>query len=246
MLLSGARVVVMADEGGVAKALAKQLAKAGATVLGLPAGVAGAELLALLAQWQQDGPIAGVYWLPALDAEGDLADLDAAAWHEALRRRVKSLYTTMRQLYEGSPFLVSGTRLGGCHGYDAAGASNPLGGAVTGFTKSYRKERPAALVKAVDFAAGAKAGNGCSMKATPKRRSPRRPISPQPGSNSVSSISRVATTEGLAPDGQLVGGASLKFGRDSVFVVTGAAGSIVSAITADLAMASGLLAPAAS
>ena len=155
--LAGARVVVMADEGGVAKALTKQLAKAGATVLALPAGVAGAELLASLSQWQQDGPIAGVYWLPALDAEGDLADLDAAAWHEALRRRVKSLYATMRQLYEGSPFLVAATRLGGCHGYDAAGATQPLGGAVVGFAKSYRKERPDALVKAVDLAVDAKA-----------------------------------------------------------------------------------------
>jgi hypothetical protein len=109
-------VVLMADAGGVAKALGKQLGKVGATVLTLPAGVAHDELLASLARWQQDGPIAGVYWLPALDAEGDLAELDAAAWREALRRRVKSRYATMRPLYEGSPFLVVATRLGGCDG----------------------------------------------------------------------------------------------------------------------------------
>ena len=48
-------------------------------------------------------------------------------------------------------FLVSGTRLGGHHGYDEAGATFPLGGAVTGFTKTYKRERPDALVKAVDF-----------------------------------------------------------------------------------------------
>jgi acyl carrier protein len=151
--LSGARVVVMADEGGVAKALTKQLGKAGATVLTLPAGVASDDLQASLARWQQDGPVSGVYWLPALDAEGDLASLDAAAWHEALRRRVKTLYATMRLLYDASPFLVAATRLGGSHGYDAAGATHPLGGAVVGFAKSYRKERPEALVKAVDVAA---------------------------------------------------------------------------------------------
>ena len=83
--------------------------------------------------------------------------MDLAAWHEALRVRVKSLYTTMRVLYEqiAAPgtFLVSATRLGGQHGYDEAGAVAPLGGAVVGFTKTYKRERPDALVKAVDFEA---------------------------------------------------------------------------------------------
>jgi acyl transferase domain-containing protein len=239
VVLSGARVVLMADEGGVAKALTKQLAQAGAQVLSLAAGTSTEDVLAQLADWQKQGPIAGVYWLPALDAEGDWVELEPAAWHEALRRRVKALYAAMRQLYEGSPFLVSGTRLGGCHGYDAAGASNPLGGAVTGFTKSYLKERPAALVKAVDFATGAKP----SVVAT-------RLIEEtlfDPGCGEIGRLGDrrfgVAFIEqpfpALGSDGQLVGGASLKLGRDSVFVVTGAAGSIVSAITADLAMASG-------
>ena len=117
-VLSGARVVLMADEGGVAKALTKQLAQAGAQVLSLAAGTSTEDVLAQLADWQKQGPIAGVYWLPALDVEGDWVELEPAAWHEALRRRVKALYAAMRQLYEGSPFLVSGTRLGGCHGYD--------------------------------------------------------------------------------------------------------------------------------
>ena len=49
---------------------------------------------------------------------------------------------------------MSATRLGGRHGYDEAGATAPLGGAVTGFTKTYKRERPDALVKAVDFEAG--------------------------------------------------------------------------------------------
>ena len=53
-------------------------------------------------------------------------------------------------------FLISATRLGGQHGYDEAGAIAPLGGAVTGFTKAYKRERPDALVKAVDFEAGAR------------------------------------------------------------------------------------------
>ena len=49
--------------------------------------------------------------------------------------RVKSLYMTMRALYEQiappGTFLISATRLGGQHGYDEAGAVAPLGGAVT-------------------------------------------------------------------------------------------------------------------
>ena len=72
----------------------------------------------------------------------------------------------MRALYDqiapAGTFLVSATRLGGQHGYDEAGAFAPLGGAVTGFTKTYKRERPDALVKAVDFEAGPR----------PRRKSP--------------------------------------------------------------------------
>ena len=86
--------------------------------------------------------------------------MDLSSWHEALRLRVKSLYTTMRVLYgqvaEAGTFLVSATSLGGQHGYDEDGATAPLGGAVTGFTKTYKRERMNALVKAVDFEAGQK------------------------------------------------------------------------------------------
>jgi hypothetical protein len=70
--------------------------------------------------------VQGIYWLPALDNEGPLSGMDAAKWQESLRVRVKSLYLTMRKLYDqiAAPgtFLVSATRLGGQHGYDAAGA----------------------------------------------------------------------------------------------------------------------------
>ena len=61
----------------------------------------------------------------------------------------------MRHLYDQvsgpGTFLVTATRLGGRHGYDEAGAYAPLGGAVTGFAKAFARERPEALVKAVDF-----------------------------------------------------------------------------------------------
>jgi hypothetical protein len=112
-------------------------------------------LAAQLRNWLTAGPVHGVYWLPALDNEGSLDDMDLASWHEALQLRLKSLYTTMRVLYEqvAAPgtFLVSATCLGGQHGYDEAGAVAPLGGAVAGFTKTYKRERMDALVKVVDF-----------------------------------------------------------------------------------------------
>ena len=101
--------------------------------------------------------------------------MDLATWHEAVRVRIKSLYTTMRALYDQiakpGTFLVSATRLGGQHGYDEAGAVAPLGGAVTGFTKTYKRERMDAHVKAVDFEAGAKCERN---RRTPDRRNPAR------------------------------------------------------------------------
>jgi hypothetical protein len=63
----------------------------------------------------------------------------------------------MRQLYDHDPFLVAGTWLGGRDGYDPDGAASPLGGAVTGFTKAYKREKTDVLVMAVDFPAGGKA-----------------------------------------------------------------------------------------
>ena len=41
--------------------------------------------------WLAEGPVHGVYWLPALDDEPPLGELDLAGWREALRRRVKHL-----------------------------------------------------------------------------------------------------------------------------------------------------------
>ena len=138
----GARVVVMRDEGGVADALLKRLAKAGVDTLALDPGTPTDQLLEQVDAGAPTARSTGVYWLAALDDEGPHGALDLAGWREALRRRVKALYATMRRLYDDSPFLVTGTRLGGFHGYDEAGATAPMGGAVTGFAKAYKRERP--------------------------------------------------------------------------------------------------------
>jgi NAD(P)-dependent dehydrogenase (short-subunit alcohol dehydrogenase family) len=237
--LDGARIVVMLDEGGVGEALVKLLDKAGATALPVQPGVATDALLTQLAEWHDEAPITGVYWLPALDADGDLVDYDLARWREALRRRVKALYATMRRLYDTSPFLVSATRLGGYHGYDAAGATNPLGGPVVGFTKSYKKERPDALVKAVDVPESRKTKAIAAQLIEETLH--------DPGCVEIGRIEDrrfgVAFVEAPFParadDANDIVDSSIELGPDSVIVVTGAAGSIVSAITADLAVASG-------
>ena len=231
--LAEARVVVMLDEGGVGAALLKRLEKAGATALPVEPGTSTDDLLAALEAWLADGPVDGVYWLPALDDEGDLADADA--WTEALRRRVKALYATMRRVYDASPFLVAATKLGGLHGYDGAGATSPLGGAVTGFTKSYKKERPDALVKAVDLPASRKTAAVADLLIEETLGDPGCVEIGRVDGRRYGVAFREVPFTPLGEDGSPLGEGGVELGPDSVVVVTGAAGSIVSAITADLA-----------
>jgi len=216
----GSRVLVMADKGGVAEALTQQLQ---------PMGVE------ILTEIPADGQVQGVFWLPALDYEGPLNEMDLAAWREALRVRVKAFFTTMRTLYEQvskpGTFLVSATRLGGQHGYGDTAAYAPLGGAVAGFTKTYKRERPEAFVKVVDFEAQRPAAE---VAATLIVETLRDPGAVEIGYQDGRRFS-VALQEQPAADGQ----PGMTFTKDTVFVVTGAAGSIVSAITSDLASASG-------
>ena len=158
-----------------------------------------------------------------------------AAWREAVDLRIKSLYRTMRSLYDqvapSGTFLVSATRLGGQHGYDEAGATAPLGGSVTGFTKAYKRERPDALVKAVDFEAGRDAAEIAALLIDETLR--------DPGAIEIGYRHAQRWTVGLEERPAADGQPGMTLDKDSVFLVTGAAGSIVSAITADLAAASG-------
>jgi NAD(P)-dependent dehydrogenase (short-subunit alcohol dehydrogenase family)/acyl carrier protein len=225
------RVLVMLDGGGVGAALVKRLSGLGVQTLPVEPGIGTDELTGRLDGWLADGPVLGVYWLAALDDEGALSDMDLAGWREALRRRVKNLYAVMHRLRDGSPFLVSATRLGGFHGYDEQGALAPLGGAVVGFTKAYSRERPDALVKAVDFGPSRRTAALADLLIAETQR--------DPGCVEVGYGDDLRWTIGLVerPFGDGTGG--LELTKDTVFLVTGAAGSIVSAITADLAAASG-------
>jgi acyl transferase domain-containing protein/acyl carrier protein/NAD(P)-dependent dehydrogenase (short-subunit alcohol dehydrogenase family) len=234
-LEAGRRVVIMPDKTGVAEALQQRLQKLGVEVLRIEDAPGTEALASRVKTWLAAGPVHGIYWLPALDHEGPLAQMDQATWHEAIRLRLKSMYATMRALYEqvAAPgtFLVSATRLGGQHGYGDAGAVAPLGGAVVGFTKTYKRERADALVKAVDFESQHKATEIADLLIGETLR--------DTGAVEIGYKSGLRWTIGLqelpAADGQ----PGLTLDQSTIFVVTGAAGSIVSAITADLAAASG-------
>ena len=228
------RVVVLPDKEGVGSVLAEQLQAAGVEVLLIDRAADADTLSGLLKRWIAAGPIAGVYWLPALDHEGKLSDLSLAAWHEAVRVRVKSLYTTMRVLYDqlgqSGAFLVAATRLGGHHGYDDAGAVAPLGGAVTGFAKAFKRERMECLVKAVDFELDRGPAAIADLLIAETLRDPGVMEIGYTGDQRWT----IALEEQPADDGRT----GMRLDQNTVFVITGAAGSIVSAITADLAAAS--------
>jgi NAD(P)-dependent dehydrogenase (short-subunit alcohol dehydrogenase family) len=232
---SGTRVVVAGDEGGVATALAALLETRGVTVLALDGAAATEAVTSRLDGWLKEGEIAGVFWLPALDVEPAVAEMDLAAFREANRRRVKNLHAAMRSLYDSvaapGTFLVSATRMGGLHGQTPEGATAPLGGAVAGFSKAYERERGEALVKAVDFAPGAPAAEVAEALVAEALADP-----------GVVEVGRhdglrftITLEERKAADGR----EGLSLTKDSVFAVTGAAGGITSAIVADLAAASG-------
>ena len=232
---AGDRVAVMFDRGDVAEELAGRLRARGVDVLTLENGAPAETLAERLAEWTAGGPVNGLFWLPALDLEGSLEEMDLAVFRDALRARVKNLYASARALYEaiGAPgtFLVSATRLGGRHGYDAAGAVAPLGGAVTGFTKAFKREKAEATVKAVDFEADAPPSVVADLLVEEALR--------DPGCVEVGYADGLRTSVGIHELPVEDGTPGMTLDGESVFVVTGAAGSIVSAITADLAAASG-------
>ncbi len=229
------RVVLMPDEGGVGEALKRRLETKGVTVLVLDRQAGAGALTDALNRWRAESPVQGVYWLPALDAEGNIDGMTLPQWREALGLRVKNLYLALRTLYEdvGRPetFLVTGTRLGGRHGYDEAGAVAPLGGAVTGFAKTYKRERPDALVKALDFEERRSPDEIAALLIGETER--------DPGAVEIGYRQELRWTVGLREEPVTDGQTGMALDANTVFAVTGAAGSIVSAITADLAAASG-------
>ncbi len=218
-LEGGRRVAVMPDLGGVAGALADQLRSRNVEVIMLDRDGGTADV----------GEIDGLFWLPALDDEGPLTEMSIDDFRAAVGVRVKQLHRWSQVLYDcwaqSGRFFVAATRMGGEHGVGASGATAPLGGSVTGFTKTLARERPEALVKAVDFD-GADQG---TVAAALIEEALAHPGVVEVGRRGADRVG-VLLTEEPAEDGQ----SGTSFGADSVIAVTGAAGSITSAITRDL------------
>ncbi len=231
----GSRVVVGDDRGKVAGLLAGQLAAHGVAVCRLDLGSPTAEVAEAVRGFVSAGRVDGLFWLPALDADLAVGEMDLASFREETRRRVKTLFAAAKvaQSSDGSapaPFLVTATRLDGLHGY-GAGAAGPLGGAVTGFTKAYKREFPDALAKAVDFELEADEGIVAALVDEAGRDPGVVEVGRHDGQRfGISFEERPLPIEG--------GAEGLVLGPETVFVVTGAAGGITSAIVADLAAAS--------
>ncbi len=144
-------MVVVSDTGKVAGSLARKLKSAGAEVLqASPSGI-----YQKLETWLIEGEIAGVYFLPALDADPDWENTTIAEWKNARDLRIETLFQIAKSV-PAQAFLIAATRMGGLHGVQ--NAENPLGGGVTGFIKALKRERPDQLLKVIDFEANAAAG----------------------------------------------------------------------------------------
>jgi NAD(P)-dependent dehydrogenase (short-subunit alcohol dehydrogenase family) len=228
---AGSRIVVMPDEGGVVDVLGAKLAEAGADVLTLKRTATVTAVETQVATWTESAPIDGVFWLPGLDLEQPVTKLSPAARRDALHVRVKLLAAAMRALPEPT-FLVSATRLGGRHGYDEAGSLGVLGGAVTGFTKALGRERGDTVIKAVDF------GTEDQADAAVVAQTLLDETARDPGAVEIGYADDLRWTVALV-EREAEHDVGREFDQDTVFLVTGAAGSIVSAIVTDLAAASG-------
>jgi acyl carrier protein len=223
---SGSRVAVMPDQGGCADALISALESRGVDVLRLdPDGSDDA--------FDDIGPVQGVFWLAGLDDEGSFTELEVEAFQAAVKTRVKRLFRTVKGIYaeldDPSRFVVTATRLGGTFGAVGSAAVAPLGGGICGLTKTVARERPQALVKVVDFEADAAPAAVAEALVQEAEIDPAAVEIGRQGNDRIT----LSLVEIPVEDGR----PGLSFGPESVFVVSGAAGSITSAIVADLASA---------
>ncbi len=231
----GSRVVVVADNEGAGKLLCEQLEGRGVQVLRIDARPERAEIEAALRQWAQAGNVTGLFFLPALDRYAALSDIDLNEFRKLYRDRVLLLHGAARGLYDAlnpGTFFITATRMGGQHGYGAAGAVNSLGGAVTGFTKTVRRERHDILAKAVDFEDSATPEMIAAALLDEAER--------DPGAVEVgySHGLRVTVSLDLMQATPTDARSPLTLDENTVFAVTGGAGAITVAIVRDLAAAS--------
>lgn len=219
------RVIVVHDQGKAGESLARKLRARRVQVLNLRA-VPPEAVEAEVSGWLQDGKIHGVYFLPALDREPQMAAMDAGQWQVENERRTGVLYTLLHAL-PGDPFLISATRLGGLHAALPGEVPAPLGGAVSGFTKAYAWEHPHTLVKVIDFEAG--------VGATAVAARLCEETTADPGAVEIGWENDLRYTLSLEEQPLQTAAGSLALDSRSVYLVSGGAGGITAPILLDLA-----------
>ena len=231
-----AKVLVIPDRGGVATALTELLQKRHVEVTTLDDGTAPEEVLSKTAEWTKSGNAMGVYFLAGVDRSSNLPDLSPEAFREIDQHQIKRLCSVTRAFYDAldqkGTYLITATRMGGLHGYEPAGPSSAVGGALTGFTKAIQRERTLAVVKAVDFEASASPGEVARALLTETERDP---DVVEVGYRSGERFTIAAVEQDRAI---IQSGRAMSLDASRVFVVTGGAGAITSAIVLDLARAS--------
>ncbi|GAP11267.1 polyketide synthase module [Bellilinea caldifistulae] len=148
------RVILVSDEGKTADSLARRLRARKVQILTLDSSQTPEEWQEKVASFQSTGRVQGLYYLVGLNHEPSLAEQDVRVWQSLVDNRLVRLYHLLRMV-EGEPFLICATRMGGLHGTCVTAAKNVSGGLISGFAKAISRERPNALVKVVDFEAGA-------------------------------------------------------------------------------------------
>ncbi|MBN1581389.1 MAG: SDR family NAD(P)-dependent oxidoreductase, partial [Anaerolineae bacterium] len=222
------RVIVVSDAGKTAKYLGYRLRARKVKALILKEATP-ETAAAQVATWLEEGPIAGVYFMPGLDAAPSLTDMNLAQWRAEQDKRIKTLYTVMHAL-PAERFLISATRMGGLHGFGQGGAANPLGGALTGFTKAYAMECREALVKAIDFESDIDEREIAEILIDETLS--------DPGAVEIGHYAgqrfNISVVKQNVDDTQF----DIELGRETVFLITGGAGGISVPIVTDLATAS--------
>jgi acyl transferase domain-containing protein/acyl carrier protein len=235
-LEKGSRVVVVADREGAGRLLCDELERRGVQILRIDARPERSEIENALREWSAAGPTTGMYFLASLDACPSPSEIDLVEFRKQYRESVLLLHGAVRGLYDAlanpGTFLIAGTRMGGHHGYGPGGARNPLGGAVVGFIKASKRERPEALVKAVDFPE--------DMPAEVVARALLDETERDPGAVEIGYQGSLRVTVGVqlftAPPSDAK--TPVLMDSNAVFAVTGGAGAITVAIVRDLAAAS--------
>ncbi len=154
------RIIIVADKGKVFSTLQKKLTGYHAEVLVIQNNNH-EEIKSRILEWQEKGPIQGLYYLPSFNSDKSLSEMTHEDWEQELEEKLHHLVTAIRNL-PNLQFLVVATKFDGLHGLSRNGSRNVISGATAGFAKALAREQENLLVKVVDFEENEKIANVAS------------------------------------------------------------------------------------